>query len=384
MRSRSFLVLAVLLVAAVGGGALASTAVHLAPKMPMSLDLAPLPRTFFMHSVDFAYSGGRVILACNPDGAGDLHTNDELQMAVVHADGTASWYRHDYAGDASKAPGETPAIDITGLLRPGLNRIQVRMRDLYGSRFAASDYYVVNFADGEAVPETITPKPYRPKAEAFIYAETAIFVQTSPGPLEVCVLSPSGGEQAAVHVEVRGRHYREPITLPLQAGFNRVPIPLGDLAPGIHMIGGAVKIGQQTLKIEPHPIANLTSLLTEQEIAGIVSELAARLKADQVKVIAGQDVRAAADDALVTRVVMERIRRRGAAAPAPETPADPSDIAARAKLILSSSRLVESEPMSRTTIDQLRALQGSYLDWGYLRYAKMAAARGGSKGLMTI
>jgi hypothetical protein len=317
MRNRFCRTLALGLVVAFNVAALGSTAVHLAPKMPMSLDLAPLPRTFFMHSIDFAYSGGRVILASNPDGAGNLHTNDELQLAVVHADGTASWYRHDYAGDASKAPGETPAVDITGLLKPGLNHIQVRMRDLYGSRFAASDYYVVNFAEGETAPNAIAAAPYEPRPEAFIYAETAIFMRTSPGPLDVCVLSPSGGEQATVRVEVRGRHYREPITLPLQAGFNRVPIPLGDLAPGIHMIGGAVKIGEQTLKIEPHPVANLTPLLTEQEIAGIVSELAARLKADQAKVIAGQDVRAAADDALVTRVVMERIRRRGAAAPAP-------------------------------------------------------------------
>lgn len=376
VRNRFCRTLALLFVVAFNAAALGSTAVHLAPKMPMSLDLAPLPRTFFMHSVDFAYSGGRVILASNPDGAGNLHTNDELQIAVVHADGTTSWYRHDYAGDASKAPGETPAVDITGLVKPGLNRIQIRMRDLYGSRFAASDYYVVNFADGEAVPETITPKPYKPKAEAFIYAETAIFVNASPGPIDLCVLSPAGGEQATAQIELRGRSYREPIMVQLEAGFNRVPIPLGDLAPGAYVIGGAVKIGERTLKIEPHPVSKIAPLFTERETAETASELSARLKADQAKVMAGQDVRAAAADALLTRALLERIRRRSAAAPATETPADPSDIVARAKLILSCSRLVESEPMSRTTVDQLRALQGSYLDWGYLRYAKMAAAPG--------
>jgi hypothetical protein len=98
------------------------------------------------------------------------------------------------------------------------------------------------------------------------------------------------------------------------------------------------------------------------------------VKADQAQIKAGKDARAAAADALWTRAVMERIRR--APACQPEAAPDPNDIEARAKLLLSCSRLVETGAVGRTLVDQLHVLQGQYLDWGHLRYAKMAGAPG--------
>jgi hypothetical protein len=366
------------LLVALASPVLAAQAIHLAPKMPMSLDLAPLPRTFFMHSVDVNFTGGRAILASKPDGTGNLHTNDEFRMVVVHPDGTASWFRHDYAGSPAKTPGETAPVDITGMLQPGVNRVEIRLLDLYGSRFAANDYYIVTFAQGEAAPKAIRAKPYRHKPEAFIYAETPVFVRTSPGPIDLCIVSPAGGEQAVARIQVRGRLGGQPapITLTLRPGFDRIPIPLGDLDAGTYTIRGTVQIGSRRLEIRPHQISRIYPPFTESDVAGILSDLAARFRADQAQVAAGRDMRAAAADALVTRALMERIRRARIASLPTETAADPGNFEARVRLLLSCSRLVESGATVSTIADELRVLQGQYLDWGRLGDAKMAAAPG--------
>jgi len=375
MRLRFVGLLAVGLLVVLGAPLLAASATLLAPKMPMSLDVAPLPRTFFMHSVDLDYTGGRVILASTPDGAGTLHTNDELQMAVVHDDGTASWYRHDYAGSPENAPGETPPVDITSLLRSGRNRLEIRMLDLYGSKFGAKDYYLVSFAPSEAAPKADPAPPYTPDVEAFIYAETPVFAQSSPGPIDLCVVSPGGGEQAVINLDLRGLAVPPaPLPLTLRAGFNRRPVPLEDLRADSGLIGGTVKIGDRTLKIASHPIYRISPPFAESEIVGILSDLSARVKSDQAQIAARQNVRAAAADALVTRSVMERVRRSPALAT--ESKPDPSDVKTRARLLLACSRLVESGAMGTSIADELDILRGQYLDWGRLRYAKMAAAPG--------
>lgn len=97
--------------------------------------------TFFTARFHFQYDAGRVVLSSAADGTGDFYADDAMAIIVHHADGTTSQRSFDFSHGCSNNHFEPP-MDVTGLFKPGLNKVTVKLVDGCGGAVYASPMFL--------------------------------------------------------------------------------------------------------------------------------------------------------------------------------------------------------------------------------------------------
>jgi hypothetical protein len=110
------------------------------PKLPEPTELAPVTRRpmrepgelFFTREVPFTYQGGRVIISGEPQVTGQFWVDDKIVLTVTAPDGSVAAWEKTFNENCTSNRA-APAEDITGLFKPGPNRILVEMFDVCGA-----------------------------------------------------------------------------------------------------------------------------------------------------------------------------------------------------------------------------------------------------------
>jgi len=149
MRIKQGSVLAVLVMAAIAVFALVSSsgaatlrpAVRLAPQVK-DTGTGGTGQVFLTTSLKVFYAGGTVKLAGSGDGTATIVTDDVASLTVKHADGTTSSWTHDFSNGCSGTDTPIAPVDISSLLKTGLNTLSFQESDLCGGGFGGSAYWV--------------------------------------------------------------------------------------------------------------------------------------------------------------------------------------------------------------------------------------------------
>jgi len=103
---------------------------------------------FFDQTVDFTFTGGKVVLSQDPDGTGDVFVDDEIIITVTHPDLTTATLDHDYSTGCSGRITHTAPQDVTALLEPGVNHVRVQFKNTCGGNASAESYWLVGGCAG--------------------------------------------------------------------------------------------------------------------------------------------------------------------------------------------------------------------------------------------
>jgi hypothetical protein len=105
--------------------------------------------TFFkatLYQVRWNGSGG-VVLSANSDGSGSTLVDDVLTMRIVHADGSAVTYRHDYSNGCSGDHFQQAPVDLTSWFELGANKVTVTLKDTCGGFAGSTGLWLTGFDD---------------------------------------------------------------------------------------------------------------------------------------------------------------------------------------------------------------------------------------------
>ncbi len=107
---------------------------------------------FFQRAILFHYRGGRVSLAANPDGTGEVYTDDKIEVRVTPLGdviqgkvGRTKTFAFDYSkGNSGRIWNQQPQ-GITDLFAtgPGDYLVSLKLIDLYHNSYGSSGYYLV-------------------------------------------------------------------------------------------------------------------------------------------------------------------------------------------------------------------------------------------------
>jgi hypothetical protein len=128
--------------------------VLLAPAVPYSEAAGGQARgTFYQAAIDVDVGAGwQALLASTSDGSGDLCVDDYFE---IRAQPSGLLANHDFRDQAISRSEPIAPINLTYLLQPGPNRLEVTLIDLTGPAYSSSPLYLV-FLD---VPPTPTATP---------------------------------------------------------------------------------------------------------------------------------------------------------------------------------------------------------------------------------
>lgn len=104
---------------------------------------SPYQQVFFDETYRVRYGSGDVILAYTPDGLSGGVVDDWLWVDVTHEDSSTANAMFDYSNGCTGLA-QRPPRDITDLLEPGINQIQIRMQDGCGGSNGAWPMYIVH------------------------------------------------------------------------------------------------------------------------------------------------------------------------------------------------------------------------------------------------
>lgn len=103
------------------------------------------PWIFFTNEVIVNYSNGPVLLSSNPDGSGQINTDDAIHIEVHHPDGSVATYDHVYGYPACYGcviP--TDPVDLTTLFQVGTNNVRIDLYDNLPWFWFTWGYYLVS------------------------------------------------------------------------------------------------------------------------------------------------------------------------------------------------------------------------------------------------
>jgi len=133
--------------------------VHVAPWLP--LRPAQGGETFYTVGFRLNYAGGPVTLAGDAAGTRQTSVDDQMIMKVTHPDGTISTYQDKEFAEVF------PPLDVSQYFRPGVNTVEVTLRDVMGDVMSSTDLWLTDKAPTTAhlplllhegvVPETAWP-----------------------------------------------------------------------------------------------------------------------------------------------------------------------------------------------------------------------------------
>ncbi len=105
---------------------------------------------------------GPVLLAAQPDGMGDLRTDDQAALVVQRPDGTRATWSHDYRAGSGAIVSIAPQ-DVSALFARGRHTVTLTLVDLAAPAHSSSAYYLV-YAAPPAVSVISLPTAALPTA----------------------------------------------------------------------------------------------------------------------------------------------------------------------------------------------------------------------------
>lgn len=124
--------------------ALAAQSVQLSPDIA-STPVPSVGHVFLDKTIKVSYTGGGLIVSADPNGTGDVITDDELRLEVTDARGTKRTLVRNYSNGCTTPSAQGPA-DVASLLRAGTNRVRVRLRDTCGTAEGSTAYWLAGNA----------------------------------------------------------------------------------------------------------------------------------------------------------------------------------------------------------------------------------------------
>ena len=136
-------------------------AIRLAPVIPAAANRSTPYGVFFTNRVTVEVAPGSVLLASTADGSGQIMTDDQATIQIVHADGSSTEWSWDFRTRDHSGVTSLPAQDLTALFHNGLNEVTITLRDLTPYTYSSLAYYII-FTVNTAPPPT--PSVVRPTA----------------------------------------------------------------------------------------------------------------------------------------------------------------------------------------------------------------------------
>ena len=99
--------------------------------------------TFFTTSLTIWYQGGRVLLARDPDGTGEIMVDDVAVLTVRHPDGSESVKVIDFTDGCGHPVLPLPPQDITDLFHAGRNEVTLVFKDQCGGNGGSTRVYLI-------------------------------------------------------------------------------------------------------------------------------------------------------------------------------------------------------------------------------------------------
>lgn len=130
-------------------------------------------KTYYYKNIPVNYQSGKVMLSLNADGTGEAFVGESIDISVLNGD------TFEYKTKATSCQGsiKMQPLDITHLMRKGLNNVQVRYRKVWCSQQKVDKLYLVHFNDYEptTTPFLDLPWDYTNKGLSFVDAATSMF-----------------------------------------------------------------------------------------------------------------------------------------------------------------------------------------------------------------
>jgi hypothetical protein len=107
-------------------------------------DAQPVPSggRYFTGEYSVEYRPGEVALTGSADGSEPINVDDVAELTVTRPDASQASLVHDFSnGCGPLVP--VAALDLTGLLQVGSNRLTVVLRDQCGGSVGNTDVYIV-------------------------------------------------------------------------------------------------------------------------------------------------------------------------------------------------------------------------------------------------
>lgn len=98
----------------------------------------------------FNYGGGEVYLSGNPQGDLSVYTDDVISIQITRPDQTTDIYTQNYGNGSQIVP--TPPVNLTNFFQIGENKVVVTMEDLFGPFCNSSEYWLVEYGQGQQPP----------------------------------------------------------------------------------------------------------------------------------------------------------------------------------------------------------------------------------------
>jgi hypothetical protein len=104
-------------------------------------------RTFATRDFYVRRAGDRIVLSGSADGTADFYADDVLQLEVTRPDGTVARRRFDDSdGCTADRILTTAPVNIASLLRSGVNKVRMTLRDACGGDYGSSDIWLAGAA----------------------------------------------------------------------------------------------------------------------------------------------------------------------------------------------------------------------------------------------
>ncbi|MFZ2990715.1 hypothetical protein [Ideonella sp.] len=100
---------------------------------------------FYKSTFAFYYAGGKVILSGNQDGTGTTYVDDVLFLKVTHPDGSFTTVTKNYHNETCNIGKQLDPVDLASKFQPGLNIVNVEMRNKCGGSAAAQRLWLSTF-----------------------------------------------------------------------------------------------------------------------------------------------------------------------------------------------------------------------------------------------
>lgn len=109
-----------------------------------TIGVGAIGETFFHGSylVDYATTAGKVYLAGSADGQSPFYVDDVATVTVTRPDGTTTSITVDFSNGCSGLQ-YRPSLDLTSLVQPGINSLDVTFSDRCGDVEGSTDVYLL-------------------------------------------------------------------------------------------------------------------------------------------------------------------------------------------------------------------------------------------------
>ena len=132
--------------------------VQLAPAIAEQKPSTAASAAFYSTTLSVEMGAGVVQLASDPDGSGNLRTDDQATLAVQRSDGSIGYWTHDFRNPVTGVIEAINTQDISKLFGRGMHTVTLTLIDLAPPVHSTLPYYLVYIPEGNpSTPASATP-----------------------------------------------------------------------------------------------------------------------------------------------------------------------------------------------------------------------------------